>query len=62
MILIPLGTPLPEHFQDRGRHILDILQGLPLEQQLDLACRTVRAVLPDYHPPARRGMGCQGGR
>jgi hypothetical protein len=45
MMLTPFGTPLPQDLQDRGRHILDTLQGLPREQQLDLACRTIMAVL-----------------
>jgi hypothetical protein len=44
-MLTPLGTLLPQDLQDRGRHILDTLQGLPGEQQLDLACRTILAVL-----------------
>ena len=49
-MLTPLGTPLPHDLQDRGRHILDTLQGLPLEQQLDLTCRTILAVLLRFQP------------
>jgi hypothetical protein len=50
MMLTPLGTPLPQDLQDRGRHILDTLQGLPREQQLDVACRTILAVLLTFQP------------
>ena len=49
-MLTPIRNPLPVDLQDRGRHILDILQGLPLEQQLDLACRTILAVLLTFQP------------
>jgi hypothetical protein len=44
-MLTPLGTPLPQDLQDRGHHILDAPQGLRVEQQLNLACRTLLAVL-----------------
>jgi hypothetical protein len=44
-MLTPLGTPLPQDLQDCGYHILETLQGLRLEQQLSLACRTLLAVL-----------------
>jgi hypothetical protein len=50
MMLSPLGTLLSHDLQDRGRHILDTLQGLPLEQQLDLVFRTAPAVLPPFPP------------
>jgi hypothetical protein len=50
MMLTPIGTLLPQNLQDRGRHILDTLQGLPLEPQLDLACRTILAVLLTFQP------------
>jgi hypothetical protein len=58
-MLTPIGTPLSQDRQDRGRHILDTLQGLPLEQQLDLACRTLLAVLLTFQldrsaPKAKR--------
>lgn len=56
MSLTPIGTPLSRALQDRGRHILDTLQGLPLESQLDLACRTASAVLLECQPPARNGL------
>ena len=49
-MLTPIRNPLPGDLQDRGRHILDTLQGLPLEPQLDLACRTVLAVLLTFQP------------
>ena len=49
-MLTPIGAPLPHDLQDRGRRILDTLQGLPLEQQLDLACRTLLAVLLTFRP------------
>jgi hypothetical protein len=49
-MLSPFGTLLSQDLQDRGRHILDTLQGLPLEQQLDLACRTILAVLLAFQP------------
>ena len=49
-MLTPFGTLLPQDLQDRGRHILDTLQGLPREQQLDLAGRTILAVLLTFQP------------
>ena len=49
-MLTPFGTLLSHDLQDRGRHLLDTLQGLPLEQQLDLACRTILAVLLTFQP------------
>ena len=49
-MLTRIGEPLPQDRQDRGRHILDTLQGLPLEEQLDLACRTIPAVLLTFQP------------
>jgi hypothetical protein len=49
-MLTPLGPPLPQDLQDRGWHILDTLQGLPLEPQLDLACRTLLAILLTFQP------------
>jgi hypothetical protein len=45
-----IGILLAQDLQDRGRHILDTLQGLPLEQHLDLACRTFLAVLLTFQP------------
>jgi hypothetical protein len=49
-MLTPFGTLLSQDLGDRGRHLLDTLQGLPLEQQLDLACRTILAVLLTFQP------------
>jgi hypothetical protein len=49
-MLSPFGILLSHDLQGRGRHILDTLQGLPLEQQLDLACRTILAVLLMFQP------------
>jgi hypothetical protein len=49
-MLSPVGTLLSYDLQDRGRHILDTLRGLPGEQQLDLACRTILAVLLTFQP------------
>jgi hypothetical protein len=50
MMLTPFGTLLSQDPQNRGRHIPDTLQGFPLEQQLDLACRTLLAVLLTFPP------------
>ena len=44
-MLTPIGTSIPQDLQDRGYHILETLQGLGVEQQLNLACRTLLAVL-----------------
>lgn len=44
-MLTPIGTPLPHDLQARGYHTLETLQGLPVEQQLNLACRTLLAML-----------------
>jgi hypothetical protein len=49
-MLSPFGTLLSHDLQNRNRHILDTLQGLPLEQQVDLACRTMVAVLLTFQP------------
>ena len=49
-MLSPFGILLSQDLGDRGRHILDTLQGLPIEQQLDLACRTLLAVLLTFQP------------
>ncbi len=51
-MLTPLGQPLAQDLQDRGYHILETLQGLPIEQQLNLACRTLLAVLLLRRPSA----------
>ena len=48
--MLPLRHTLSQDLQDRGRHILDTLQGLPGEQQLDLAGRTILAVLLTFQP------------
>lgn len=61
-MLPPLGAPLPQDLQDRGRHLLDTLQGLPLDQQLDLGCRTVLAVLLASQSPTVNGMWRPEGR
>jgi hypothetical protein len=44
-MLTPIGQSLPQDLQDRGYHILETLHGLGLAQQLNLACRTLLAVL-----------------
>jgi len=49
-MLSPFGILLSQDLGDRGRHILDSLQRLPLDQQLDLACRTILAVLLTFQP------------
>jgi len=49
-MLSPLGILLSHDPEDRGRRILDTLRGLPLEQQLDLVCRTTPAVLLPFQP------------
>lgn len=41
--LVP--DPLPPRLQDRGAQILGHLDGLLIDEQLDLACRTLFAVL-----------------
>jgi hypothetical protein len=56
MSLTPIGILLSQALQDRGRHILDTVEGLPLEPQLDLACRTASAVLLECQPPALNGL------
>lgn len=52
MLLTSTGQPLPLHLQERGYHILETLHGLPLGDQLNLACRTVLAALLAYRPEA----------
>ncbi len=44
-MLTPVGEPVPQNLQDRGYHLLETLQGLGVEQPLNLACRTLLAVL-----------------
>jgi hypothetical protein len=44
-MLTTLGGSPPHELQARGYHILETLQGLGMEQQLNLACRTLLAVL-----------------
>jgi len=44
-MLTPIGQPLPQDLQDRGYHILETLEGLGMGQQLNLACRTLLAML-----------------
>ncbi len=51
-MLTPIGEPLPQDLQDRGYHILQTLEGLGVEQQLNLACRTLLAVLLMHRPSA----------
>jgi hypothetical protein len=54
-MLTPIGEPLPHDLQDPRYHILETLQGLGVEQQMNLACRTLLAVLlmrrPDPSAP-----------
>jgi len=45
MMLTSIGASLPHDLQDRGYHILETLEGLGVAQQLNLACRTLLAVL-----------------
>jgi len=52
MLLTPIKQPLPVHLQERGYHILETLQGLPLGDQLNLACRTVLAAFLTFRPDA----------
>ncbi len=51
-MLTPIGDPLPQDLQDRGYHILETLQGLGVEQQLNLACCTLLAMLLLRRPSA----------
>ncbi len=51
-MLTPIGDPLPQDLQDRGYHILETLEGLGVEQQLNLACRILLAVLLLHRPSA----------
>jgi hypothetical protein len=57
-----LGAPLPHDIQDRGRHIVATGQGRSRDQPRDLACRTVLAVLLEYHSPALNRMARPRGR
>lgn len=50
MLLTPIEQPLPQHLQECGYHILETLQGLPLGDQLHLACRTLLAALLTFQP------------
>ena len=61
-MLTPIGAPIPQALQDRGDHILATLSGLRGAGHFDFACRTVRAVRLEDHPPARNGRVCPGGR
>jgi hypothetical protein len=49
-VLRPLAEPLPPALQRRGRQALDALDGLDAKDQLNLACRTVVAVLQAARP------------
>ncbi len=44
-VLRPLGDPLPSALQQRGQKLLEALDGLDAKDQLEVACRTVVAVL-----------------
>lgn len=51
-MLTPVGQPLPQDLQDRGYHLLETLEGLGMGQQLNLACRTLLAMLLLRRPSA----------
>ncbi len=44
-VLRPLSEPLPLALQQRGQKVLETLSGLDGKDQLEVACRTVLAVL-----------------
>jgi len=49
-VLRPVSEPLPLALQQRGRKSLEALDGLNAQEQLELACRTVLAVLMAARP------------
>lgn len=49
-ILRPLSEPLPPALQQRGQKVLETLDGLGGKDQLEVACRTVLAVLMATQP------------
>ncbi len=49
-ILRPLSEPLPLALQQRGQKVLETLNGLDGKDQLEVACRTVLAVLLAARP------------
>ncbi len=49
-ILRPLSEPLPLDLQQRGCKVLETLNGLDGKDQLEVACRTVLAVLMAAQP------------
>jgi len=48
----PIGQSLPQDLRDRGYNIVETLYGLGVEQQLNLACRTLLATLLLSRPSA----------
>ncbi len=49
-VLRPLGDPHPSTLQQRGQKLLEALDGLDTKDQLEVACRTVVAVLMAARP------------
>ncbi len=49
-VLRPLAEPLPIALQQRGRNVLETLEELDGKDQLEVACRTVLAVLLAAQP------------
>jgi hypothetical protein len=49
-VIRPLAEPLPPALQQRSQQVLEALEGLDAKDQLNLACRTVVAVLMAARP------------
>jgi hypothetical protein len=49
-VLRPLAEPLPPALEQRGRKVLQALEGLDAKTRLELACRTVLGVLNSARP------------
>ncbi len=52
-VLRPLADPLPPALEQRGRKVLEALEGLAPKDQLELACRTLLNVLTAARPRFR---------
>ncbi len=52
-VLRPLADPLPPALEQRGRKVLEALEGLDAKDQLELGCRTVLNVLTAAQPRFR---------
>ncbi len=52
-VLRPLAEPLPPALEQRGRKVLEALDGLAPKDQLELACRRVLNILTTARPRFR---------